>query len=651
MERFVLIFLLSLAAVSCGTGRKAQQLRKEGLTAQIAVADSPSEPLFKDLGLPKTDSEDAVTHEFQGRQVIVMNAVRDEVTGEMVANETLQAARVTARFRNVAERHGKVDICFQVIVPSAMQDSRWQVRFHPQMEIMDETRWLDDILITGRDYRRAQLRGYQQYERFLRSIVTDTTRFIDIGQLNLFIRRNIPALYALRADSSFVSDEQFASIYGVTERQAVAYYTYGILVRRNNRRIRDREKMFRRYVKSPLQTEGLRLDTLMVNDQGEFVYNYVQTIATRPGLRKVDIRLAGEIFEQDKQVYEIPASDPLSFYISSLSTLVDGRERYLDKVVSRRVDLEQTARIRFEAGRDAVHEGLGDNASEIASIKHTLSGLLGSDEFELDSIVVTAHSSPEGSFKSNGLLSQRRGLSVGRYFSAYMRSYLDSLRAAEGVRMDIDGTLADAEEPRTDPLPMSSYAVAENWEQLDRLVDADTVMTPAQKDSYRALREISDPDRREFAMRSEDYYRYMSRTLYPELRQVSFLFHLHRRDMLQETVHTTVVDTVYMAGVQAIRDRDYKKAISLLRPYADYNTAIAYCSLDYNASALSVLEKLERTPEVCYMMALLHARGGDDVKAVDFYEEACRGNASLRHRGNLDPEISALVRRYKLNLE
>ena len=106
-----------------------------------------------------------------------------------------------------------------------------------------------------------------------------------------------------------------------------------------------------------------------------------------------------------------------------------------------------------------------------------------------------------------------------------------------------------------------------------------------------------------------------------------------------------------MAGVEAIRGRDYKRAVSLLRPYADFNTAIAYCALDYDASAMSVLERLDRTPEVCYMMALLHARSGDGPLAVELYEEACRGNASLRHRGNLDPEISALVRRYKLDLE
>lgn len=601
--------------------------------------------------MPRLEQDTLVVHDFEGHEVMVMNAVRDESSGEMVASETLQAARVTARFRNVAERHGRVDLEFQVIVPAALQDSRWQVRFHPRMEILEDTVNLDDILITGKDYRKAQLRGYQQYERFLRSIITDSTRFIDRHQLEVFIKRNIPALYAYRQDTSLVSDQQFASVYGVTEQQAIDYYTYGLLVRRNERKIRDKDKMFRKYVKAPLQKDHLRLDTLMVNDAGEFVYNYVQTIATRPRLRKVDIRLSGEVCEQDKVVYGVPESDPLTFYISSLSAFVDGRERYLDQIVSRRVDLQSEAKLLFEVGDDTVREELGDNLREIVRIRSTLASLLEDAEFDLDSIVVTAHASPEGSWRANGELSQRRGRSVGRYFAAYMKQYADSADRAVGYRMNLDGTLADPEFRSRPEIHFSSYAVPENWGLLDRLVAEDRLLSEPQKTAYQERRKIDDPDRRELAMRADDYYPYLSKELYPRLRSVVFDFRLHRRNMLQDTIHTTVLDTAYMAGVQAIRDRDYKKALTLLRPYEDFNTAIAYCCLDYNASALSVLEKLDRSAEVNYMLALVYARQGDERSAVECYLLACAQNGSFVHRGNLDPEISALIRKYDLNRE
>ena len=194
-----------------------------------------------------------------------------------------------------------------------------------------------------------------------------------------------------------------------------------------------------------------------------------------------------------------------------------------------------------------------------------------------------------------------------------------------------------------------SYAVPENWAMLDRLVEEDSLLTEAQKRQYRLRRKTGNPDRRESLMRLDDYYPYLAEELYPKLRNVEFDFRLHRRDMQQDTIHTAVLDTVYMAGVQAIRDRDYQRALTLLRPYADFNTAIAYSCLDYNASALAILEKQERSAPVDYMLALLYSRQGNDRNAVECYLRSCAQDGAYVHRGNLDPEISALIRKYDLN--
>ena len=162
----------------------------------------------------------SVVEDDKGNTYHLMRAVRDEGTGEMVATEELQAAVVTARFRNVAERHGKVEIEFQVLVPKELQDSKWQLRMMPVMHILEDTVNLERILITGESYRKTQLRGYQQYRRFLNSIVTDSTKFIDMYQLEVFIQRNIPELYKYRTDSTYVSDELFLSHYGITAQEA-----------------------------------------------------------------------------------------------------------------------------------------------------------------------------------------------------------------------------------------------------------------------------------------------------------------------------------------------------------------------------------------------------------------------------------------------
>ena len=190
----------------------------------------------------------------------------------------------------------------------------------------------------------------------------------------------------------------------------------------------------------------------------------------------------------------------------------------------------------------------------------------------------------------------------------------------------------------------------ENWTMLDALVGSDSILADAQKEEYGELRKsVSDLDRLEAQLQKEPYYRHLRETVYPRLRTVRFDFHLHRKGMVKDTVHTTELDTTYMLGVQAIRDRDYERAVTYLRTYADYNTAVAYCALDYNASALSILETLEPTAEVLYMRAVVYTRLGRVQEAVQCYVNSCELNPAYVHRGNLDPEIAALIKTYNLN--
>ena len=579
------------------------------------------------------------------KEILIMKAIKNE-DGEMVAHDVLDAAVVTARFRNVAERNGRVDIEFQVIVPQSMQDSKWQLRFRPQMYIMQDTLDLDPVIITGAEYRKGQLRGYQQYEKFLATIVTNPDEFVNWWLLELFIERNMPDLYAFKTDSTYVSDEEFASVYGVTEKEAIEHYTDDLARKANNKRISRREKMYRKYVKVPIVTDGLRLDTVIQTFNGDFIYRYVQPIRTRPKLRKVDVVLSGDIYESDTKIYDIPMSDPLTFYISSLSAFVDNRERYLTKVIERRVEENTACYIEFASGSFEVDEKMGNNPGEIGRIKDNLMSLMQNEKFDLDSIVVTSSASPEGTVKFNERLSQKRSEGISDYFSKWMNHYQDSLERERRFAVDEEGNIII--QKRTQ-IPMIGRSNGENWQMLDRLVEKDTVMTEDEKKSYISYAEIKDIDQRERSLQSLGCYRHMREKLYPRLRTVRFDFHLHRKGMVKDTVHTTVLDTAYMNGVQAIRDRDYEVALTILRPYNDYNTAIAYLCMDYNASAMQILESLERTAQVNYMLAVLYSRRGDEQKAVECYVRSCSQDPTYIHRGNLDPEISVLIRRYGLN--
>ena len=553
-----------------------------------------------------------------GREVLIMNAVQDE-NGEMVANDRLDAAVVSARFRNVAERDGKVDLRFDVIVPERMMDSNWQIRLRPQMTVLEETIPLDSITISGSRYREAQLRGYQRYQRFLDSIITDSAAFVNARDLEIFLRRNIPEVYRFRTDSSFVSEEDFSSSFGVTHRQALDHYTSRYKIRRNDRKVASVGKMYSRYVKVPIITQGIRLDTVLTGTGGEFIYSYVQSVNVSKGLTRADVVMEGDIYQEDTRILQLERTAPLTFYISSLSTLADEREKYLTHVIERVVQANSVCWIDFAQGSTTVDTLLGNNAGEIGRIRQNLDFLIEGGEYEIDSILVTASCSPEGSFNHNRQLSIERSRAIASYFGS-----LSSLRF-----------IADN--------------IPENWDMLRTVVASDDSLDSAQKEAFACLMEIQDPDDREAALARMPAYRYFRERLYPRLRTVRFDFCMHRAGMVQDTVHTTVPDTVYMRGVRALKEHDYQAAVTLLRPYNDYNTAVAYCAMGYNASAMQVLRNLEPGDKEEYVMALLCSRNGEDATAIQHYLNACTLNPSFVHRGNLDPEISRLIDKYQLN--
>ena len=640
------VAVLMTALYACGSSRKVSNLKRDNTEATLQLPSEES--MVPEFELSDLKSDTLLVRDDQGNDIILMKAIKDEASGEMVANEVLKAAYVTARFRNKAERHGKVDLEFQVVVPKEMQDTKWQLRFYPEMFILEDSLRLEPVIITGVNYRKGQLRGYQQYQRFLNKIVSDTTKFIDIHQLEVFLKRNIPYIYSFKYDESFVDDELFYSYYGVSEQQAVDHYTNMFLKKRNQRRIANKGKMYAKYVKTPIISEGIRLDTVIQNSNGDFIYNYVQTINTRPRLRKVDVVLAGAIYEQDKEIYTVPRTEPLTFYISSISAFANLSERYLTRVIERKALANASYEIEFAVGRNDIREDLADNAKQIALMKENLVDLMSNDVFDLDSVVVVANASPEGTWSANDALSRRRGESVVTYFNAFMNEHRRKIAREGGFSVDEQGNIV-TNRSKIPAIRFTSRSVPENWSGLDRLVRDDVRLTDEQKQNYFALSDMKDGDAREARMRGEDYYRFLKDTLYPRLRVVDFSFHMHRKGMIKDTVHTTELDQHYMKGVRLLRDMAYDEAVKILGPYQDFNAALAYMAVDRNASAMLILQNLPSDPKVNYLLAILHSRNGDNQKAVQCYLDACRKDPSYIHRGNLDPEISALIKAYGLN--
>ena len=627
----ILLVAAILAVTGCALQKKAAALPGEKVEINLPelsdfLPDNVSGAQF-------AHSDTLVVKGEDGQDVLLMKAIKDDETGEMVATDVIDAAVVTARFRNKAERNGKVDLEFEIRVPAPMLDGQWEMTLWPDLFIMGDSLRLEPVILTGEAFRRKQEKGYERYQRYEDHIVTDSAAFVRHFLLDRFTERNYP-----EGDSLSWS--------GVERQEAVRHYTQDARKRRHQRMWDNRPRRFARLVKVPIPTEGVRMDSVVRAPFQDFVYTYVQTIRTRPNLRKVNLVLSGEIRRQEKHVYTIPTTDSLTFYISTLSNFVRDIVRFKTQIVYRRAEANASCLIVFPVGKDDIRPEMGRNAAEIDRIKQHLKDLISNEVYDLDSILVTASCSPDGVWEKNAQLSLRRSASVTRYFGAFIDHLRDSVDLARGFEVDADGVI-HKEEVAT--IPLVARANAENWDDLDRMIAADTVLTAEQRERYFKIRENRQADSREYLLRREKFFPHLRDSLYPLLRTVTFDFHLHRKGMVKDTVQTTVPDDVYAAGVQALRDRDFERAIELLAPYGDYNTAVAYLSMDRNYSALQILEKEEKTAEVNYMMAILRSRINDIQGAVEAYMEACRQNPVYISRGNLDPEISVLIKTYGLN--
>ena len=613
----VFLFLLILMMFSCTSYRKLERIRTGQVKMGLGVAED--KPL--DDGCQEVDIDSIRGTLTEGP--VIMNAIRDTETGEMVATDIIRASRVVARFRNVAERGGKVSVSFDVIVPEGMKDSRYQLKIWPYMAMAGDMVGLEPVYITGEKYRYRQLKGYERYRAFLASIVSDTTDFIRIGQLEVFLARTFPQTYAMRNDSSVVNDEIAQSLFGLTQTQAVTHYTRKWQVRANERRKQRKDKMFSKYVRDPLAVEGIRLDTVLTSSSGDFIYRYLHTFSPPPMVKKVSVSLRGKIYQDGEFVDDLPFPDDITFYISSLSGLVQDKVRYKMVILERRIYDNTKVLLDFERGSSQLDTLLGDNASELMRVRRCVGDMFSNEDYDLDSLKITASCSLEGSIDYNRRLSSARAESVKEVLAD---DFPDSWRTK-----------------------VYSAATPENWEHFSLLVENDTILTDScRKRIARQVEKASvRPDDAEASLARMPEYRYLREKIYPKLRYVKFEFYMHRVGMVKDTLHTTEIDSVYMAGLDALRNMDYKHAVSQLRQYRDYNSALALTSADYNHTALDVLQALSKTdPKVCYLMAIVLSRLGQKTEAARYLDLAVAYDPMLKYRANLDPELSGYINNF-----
>ncbi len=678
-RRIIPYALLSGLLVSCVTDHKLARVRISQPQMKEAVTDTG-------FRLPRqiTWTDD------KGKEHIVTEATKDSVTGEYITQMELSEITVVAKSKQVAERNGKINLDFIVTVPGELISNKWQVQLTPVAYKPADTLYLDRIFLSGADFAKMQKKGYIRYQAFMNSIIPDSLylqklfdekgykkalaeleeeyfqawkheviskeRWIDwsdkanarFALFNYRMERNrqaiagynsileyLPAYYLRREmDGKYIPSKWKVFAEGnyrirtrnITPEDSVSItrrFTDYAKMAENRKRKEQAGEMYEKYVRFPY--EAARLDTV-IKEGDNFVYYYKQELPATENTKKIDLTLDGQILSKDETKTQLPPSDTITYFISSMVQFLDRSPRYKKKIITRKDEVSLRAYVTYKSGATEFSEDTGDNRAEIDKVFETIHGINYTGEFLIDSIRMTATSSPEGSADMNLFLSRGRALALKRY-----------LARRSDDREGVDTLFR----PRW---------TGEDWNRLHGLVLADDSLEN-KASLLRIMKETDNPDNREYAMRKypADYKRIREKH-YPLLRGVEFKFHLHRRNMLQDTVVMPVIDTTYMQAVKMIEDRQYRQALAILDvSYPDdYNTAVCLMSLGYDKRALEIMAGQPDTSDRNYLLAILYSRLKREEEALKMYVKSCDQDASKIWRGRLDPEINKLIVTYNL---
>ena len=395
------------------------------------------------------------------------------------------------------------------------------------------------------------------------------------------------------------------------------YWQYETYVERFRPDTEGREAAFNRFVKFPYP-EDVRLDSL-VEGRSTVTYYYSQAVKTDETSKKMLVTLQGQVLAVDDSAYRLPPSDTLSYVVSSMLSFVDTVPRYRIKVIDKFVTVEDRNYIQFFVGDTRVVDTLGDNRRQLDKIAGLMRRIVEQQEFYVDTITLTAASSPEGAYAFNDRLSQGRAAALKRYL---VRRYGRSIDTMLTVRW-----------------------VAEDWAELTNRIRTDREIV--NRDAILELIAAEkNPDRREQAIRLRfpKEYAYIRSVIYPQLRAVNFRYSLRRKGMVKDTIHTTELDTAYARGVELLQKRKYAKALYILNDYNDRNTVVAHLSLDHNERAMELLATMPKDAVTEYLRAIACSRLGRKAEGREHFLEACRLDGRMEYRGNLDPEIAELLK-------
>ena len=317
---------------------------------------------------------------------ISMNGGRDsaflaEVERDSIGEVTMKGGAVptvyvVAKSKTVAERNGEIALDFIIGIPATLQNSTWGLSLTPVIENNGTEEALQPLSIRGELFSEVQKRQYWQMNKYLNRILGDTTEL-----------------------SSTVS-------------LAAKYYeAYNRYLGNDKKRLAEKlETTYKETISFPYLSDP-RLDSVLLR-KGELRYYYTQRYRPTKNTHRLHLYFRGHVDAIDRSQYALANSDTLTYTVTSMLSLLDNEPRYMLKVIDKYVEVRDRNYITFPVGRANVIDTMGQNHVQLAKIERLMDTLINQYEFFVDSITITASSSPDGSMTTNNRIAGERARAI-----------------------------------------------------------------------------------------------------------------------------------------------------------------------------------------------------------------------------------------------
>ena len=458
------------------------------------------------------------------------------------------------------------------------------------------------------------------FARYMRGVDKNMSKLVLEGEDMSKIPEKFRDLYKTNRDMSQIGNQAFTEQDSVEIAQS-RYKFEDIAL--NEMKKERREEKKREMIVFPYE-EKTRLDTVIQTDR-DFVFYYKQDYPVAAGLRRLRLTIDGTVDAVDKSRFVQPKADTLSYFISSLSQLADLSLIKETKTEHRDAYSTLVTYPKFHSKRSKEFSvNHADNKTQIDTVINSYRTFT-SGKYVMDSVVLRVTTSLDGTYNENETASLNRANAL--------KSYLASTL---GVRNDI----------------FKIRPASEDWNTLARLVTQRNDLTN-KSEILDLLTNAVHPDQCEDEIKKKypEDFNIIRREIYPKLNKAEIVFNMTRPDLTEEVVTRVETRPDYDRALKHLQDREYWEALEILSKYADFNTALCLVCMGYNQQAFNLLEKLKQTGNTEYLLAVLAIRSNDDSKAIAHLKKACELDPTKAYRIPLDPEVSALARKYNLQNE